>query len=256
MVLHTFLCNLRPGAGWANCESYTFSEKNSAVFRHFFFLNFVRNGEIWKLKQKVFHPYHRKSSLLLIPFFMEIGYSVKNFRVFGEQGARLSIRPITILTGCNSSGKSSLVKSMLLLRNFFLQGEKDKRLNGRFCPQDYSLDFSLSGLKLGSFETSHNRNSPTDSPIEISYVSSVKGAMQQFKVSLCFSQRVEDEPNKGYLDSITISTEESGEEIMKLSVRDDGFHMDRLDFNSQVLLGFLRFCAYSKHSVIYKSSCL
>ena len=34
-------------------------------------------------------------------------YTIKNFRVFDEKGATLSIKPITILTGCNSSGKSS-----------------------------------------------------------------------------------------------------------------------------------------------------
>ena len=46
---------------------------------------------------------------------MNIHYKLKNFRVFGEKGAEIDIAPITILTGCNSSGKSSITKSLLLL---------------------------------------------------------------------------------------------------------------------------------------------
>ena len=42
-------------------------------------------------------------------------FSLKNFRSFGEEGADFELAPITVLTGCNSAGKSSLVKALLLL---------------------------------------------------------------------------------------------------------------------------------------------
>ncbi|MCR4826336.1 MAG: hypothetical protein K5882_05220 [Bacteroidales bacterium] len=42
-------------------------------------------------------------------------YTVKNFKIFDEKGVTFDIAPITMLTGCNSSGKSSLVKSMTVL---------------------------------------------------------------------------------------------------------------------------------------------
>lgn len=42
-------------------------------------------------------------------------YMVKNFKIFDEKGVTFDIAPITMLTGCNSSGKSSLVKSMTVL---------------------------------------------------------------------------------------------------------------------------------------------
>lgn len=42
-------------------------------------------------------------------------FSLKNFRSFGEEGADFELAPITILTGCNSSGKSSLVKALILM---------------------------------------------------------------------------------------------------------------------------------------------
>lgn len=49
---------------------------------------------------------------------MHTKYSIKNFRTFNNQGTDIDIRPITILTGCNSSGKSSITKSILLLNEF------------------------------------------------------------------------------------------------------------------------------------------
>ena len=42
-------------------------------------------------------------------------FSLRNFRSFGEDGADFELAPITVLTGCNSAGKSSLVKALLLL---------------------------------------------------------------------------------------------------------------------------------------------
>ena len=52
-------------------------------------------------------------------------YTIKNFRVFDKDGVTLDMRPMTILTGCNSSGKSSIVKSMVLLDSFFNSLRKD-----------------------------------------------------------------------------------------------------------------------------------
>ena len=33
-------------------------------------------------------------------------FSIKNFRSFGNDGADFELAPITVLTGCNSAGKS------------------------------------------------------------------------------------------------------------------------------------------------------
>lgn len=42
---------------------------------------------------------------------MYTDYTVKNFRIFDEEGATIPLRPVTLLTGCNNTGKSSIVKS-------------------------------------------------------------------------------------------------------------------------------------------------
>ena len=59
---------------------------------------------------------------------MKYQYKVKNFRVFDEDGVKLDMAPITILTGCNSSGKSSFVKSMLLVNSVLKRLSSDSQL--------------------------------------------------------------------------------------------------------------------------------
>lgn len=51
---------------------------------------------------------------------MNTQFTLKNFRVFdNKQGETFDLASITILTGCNSSGKSSVVKALMLLKDFF-----------------------------------------------------------------------------------------------------------------------------------------
>ena len=53
--------------------------------------------------------------------YMNTNFTIKNFRVFDENGVTIDIKPMTILTGCNSSGKSSIVKAAFLLNDFMKQ---------------------------------------------------------------------------------------------------------------------------------------
>ena len=59
---------------------------------------------------------------------MKYQYKIKNFRIFDEDGVKLDMAPITILTGCNSSGKSSFVKSMLLVNKVLNKLSQDGKL--------------------------------------------------------------------------------------------------------------------------------
>ena len=43
---------------------------------------------------------------------------IQNFRIFDQEGSTFDLAPLTFLTGCNSSGKSSMTKALLLLYNF------------------------------------------------------------------------------------------------------------------------------------------
>ncbi len=72
-----------------------------------------------------------------------IGFTINNFRVFGEE-TKFDLAPLTILTGTNSSGKSSFTKALRLLTESY-------KANG-LC----ELELMNEDLKLGGFEALKN----------------------------------------------------------------------------------------------------
>ncbi len=91
-------------------------------------------------------------------------YTIKNFRVFDEQGATFEMAPVTILTGCNSSGKSSVTKSLMLLKSSMrkIKEEIQKGTFGGFNGTGFAscdVDFTRGNHKLGSFDHVLNWNS-------------------------------------------------------------------------------------------------
>jgi predicted ATPase len=87
-------------------------------------------------------------------------FGVGNFRAF-KNLYNFKLAPITVLTGTNSSGKSSLTKAMLLFRNSF------RSYNG--LPNLDELNF-ISDLQIGNFETAVNDlNSERDIIIELPF---------------------------------------------------------------------------------------
>ena len=70
---------------------------------------------------------------------MILDYRLKNFRVFGDYDDIIDIAPITILTGCNNSGKSSIVKSLCLLNDFCKQLKGDLEEGRKLRLQNYKF---------------------------------------------------------------------------------------------------------------------
>lgn len=84
-------------------------------------------------------------------------YMLKNFRVFGSSGAEFEIAPITIITGSNSSGKSSVIKSLMLLNDLF------SRVKGNNLNFDkYILEFISGKHNLGTYESAISRFADTN----------------------------------------------------------------------------------------------
>lgn len=136
-------------------------------------------------------------------------YTIKNFRVFDEKGATLSIKPITILTGCNSSGKSSIVKSMVLL-DTYIKGlrERFKAFNDLNLLTQ-KLDFTKeSTSSLGNFKRVIHKGSDSN---EIMFEYEVHSLLlgEEVKVELCFSTNEKDALNDGFLKKITIKNHDN-----------------------------------------------
>lgn len=131
---------------------------------------------------------------------MKTNYNIKNFRVFGEDGAEARIAPFTILTGCNSSGKSSIAKSILLLDTFLQKVKAASDNKSALQLVNYTMDFNGYPLNLlGRFDKVVNSSSTTGE-IEFSYT--VENGLC---VQLTFVSNDADILNRGYLKRVTIS---------------------------------------------------
>lgn len=138
---------------------------------------------------------------------MKSKLNIKNFRVFDDKGVIFEMNPITILTGSNSSGKSTALKAVFLL-NSFLSQIKNARENRNPIELDkYMLDFTTyPNNLLGRFDKVVHDGSESRS---VTFGYSVYSLMlsKDVNVQLVFSADENDELNNAYLDSITMSTD-------------------------------------------------
>lgn len=138
---------------------------------------------------------------------MNTKFTIKNLRVFDESGATLQLKPLTILTGCNSSGKSTIARAALLLNSFLSQVKKDLDSGESINLCDYKIDFTNYPNNL--FGTYDNAIHDGSSSHEITLGYSVYSRMlsKDVDVQLVFSTIENDELKNAYLRSITMSTE-------------------------------------------------
>lgn len=129
---------------------------------------------------------------------MKYQFKVNNFRVFDEDGVTLDMAPITILTGCNSSGKSSFVKSMLLVNSVLKElSSKGKLRTG------IKMDFTEKPNNLlGTFDNVIHRGSESKS-ITIEYTVLSLLLNEEVVISMTFNR--DCKLNSGVLNKITIS---------------------------------------------------
>lgn len=121
-------------------------------------------------------------------------FSIKNFRSFGEDGADFELAPITVLTGCNSAGKSSLVKALMLLSEMRQQPDR------LYVP---SLNLYKREYGLGSYDKIIHKED-TSHRIEISY-KVWSNLLQDFvNVKRTFGTHKNDVLNDGHLRDLTI----------------------------------------------------
>lgn len=153
---------------------------------------------------------------------MRTTFKLKNFRLFENEGARIDIHPITIITGSNSSGKSSIVKAICILSDFLKQGIRHHRLDGIFKLQDCKFNFNIENMKLGGFENVLNINSK-ENTFELQYTVSPKHLyFREFLVKLQFSIDKDSVMHNARLSGITINLNNNDSTcIMKCLISED-----------------------------------
>lgn len=170
-------------------------------------------------------------------------FSLKNFRSFGSDGADFELAPITVLTGCNSAGKSSLVKALLLLSKQNNEAGKE--------PKQY-LQISSRELKLGRFDKVIHKNSEEDC-IKFSY-KIWSDYMQDFVVvNRIFVKNDFDMLNNGKLKELTIEKVDGKMIYRYFPEYIDHNLFPKEIFPEHILDNFLRFskvCEYVKSKQI------
>ena len=135
---------------------------------------------------------------------METKYTVKNFRKFDNEGASVKFSPITILTGANSSGKSSIVKSLVLFERYLKLVTENFKKGNTFSPSQYTLNFSDSSLSLGRFDKVFNNASKQGDKMSFEYSVKSKLLGEEVVVEYSFLSNPKDKLDNGRLSDLII----------------------------------------------------
>lgn len=172
-------------------------------------------------------------------------FKVSNFRLFGSEGAEVEFKPLTVLTGPNSAGKSSYIKALILFSKYLQGLLNEHKRDGGYDPMKHYLNFSGSELQLGGFSSVINRAARPGETMSFSLnVFPSVSCYGNYIVTYAFQaeQQSKDNLDRGALKDIFISRGE--ESILHASVDKDGkLFVDYL--HSNILLSdFIAFCKH------------
>lgn len=129
--------------------------------------------------------------------------SFKNFRNSGDITTRIELKAISILTGCNSAGKSSAAKALLLLSSY-INKVKDNEYNLIDTPLDLSKT-----VKLGTFDNVLNIHSRKKGIDTFTLGYSINSFFHNGEIGydFTFGRKEGDYLGNGWLKSMTISVD-------------------------------------------------
>ena len=148
---------------------------------------------------------------------MENRFTIKNFRVFDEEGATFNFKPITLLTGTNGSGKSSLTKAVVLMHSIIEKISQNHPLypHKSVEPGSGTLDLIDSNLTLGDYQSVLNDKSQTKRIVFSTSATSPLAPDLDFEVSYLFDHSDEISGN-GKVAEIDIIC--AGQQLARIKV--------------------------------------
>jgi hypothetical protein len=168
-------------------------------------------------------------------YFMLTAFRVGNFKAFGSTSQEIPLKPITLVFGPNSSGKSTLIHALLLAHEADRLGKLDV----------FRTEIGGDSVDLGGFrQYVHRRNAASRvewaAELDTSFLTGRIGELlapaKVVRVSLTFGIQLEDqgEPVRGAkprVDSYAVETDEKP--LLRASRRSDGtLRLDRLDYEN------------------------
>ena len=171
-------------------------------------------------------------------------FKISNFRLINNHGVNIAFKPITVLTGANSSGKSSYVKALVLFRDFLDGILNEYNRNGGFNPSNHDLKFTNPDLQLGGFSNTLNRSASAEDLMSFSLTVQSFVSVEPFEVTYSFeAQDNRQELDYGILKEITVSHKEK--DILHATRLDNGqMNVDYLNCSNLMSDDFLYYCLY------------
>lgn len=164
---------------------------------------------------------------------------ITNFRVFNENGVQFKIAPITVLTGCNSSGKSSVIKSMMLFENFlngyindYIKYTNDYIVKEKHSKVAYTLDLNEGEHNLARFNKTLNKYSNSDE-MTFSWSKHSIFANKEIDVEFVFKKNEKNVLGNGLLHTVSLKCE--GNSIYTIH-----YDVDKGEISSSIDLIFLK----------------
>lgn len=147
---------------------------------------------------------------------------LKNFRIIGEEGAVVSFSPVTIFTGCNSAGKSTVAKALVLLDSYL----SAIRAND-FNLIDTSLDFSKVG-KLGTFDSVLNVKSKENGVEEIvlGYEWESPVFVENTQAYFTFIKKEDDQLCNGWLKELSIAIDSPEFKLFSIKIHNGKYKIE------------------------------
>lgn len=148
---------------------------------------------------------------------------IRNFRIFGDEGSLIKLSPITFLTGCNSAGKSSLAKAVLLL-DAYLSSVRANDYNLIDTPLDFTKV-----VKLGNFDAVLNKESKAKGVEEIvlGYAWDATSFVGEMQAYFTFGKKDSDMLNLGWLKKLSICVD--SKELLTIEILNGEYHFQITD---------------------------
>lgn len=143
----------------------------------------------------------------------------KNFRNSGTEITRINLRSVSLFTGCNSAGKSSAAKALILL-NSYLQDVKNNNNNLIDTPLDFSTI-----VKLGSFDHVLNKQAKENGATSIMLGFSIESFFNvgEIEYQFYFVKKDGDFLENGWLESLAVYVNNAP--LFTIKIVDNNYHI-------------------------------
>lgn len=139
---------------------------------------------------------------------MIANYSISNFKVFSESN-KLKFAPITLIYGPNSSGKSSIIQSLLVLKKSLLNGQVNTPLKSN---NEY--------FQLGSYTSVVNNHDKTK---DINFEINTENSSFKFVYGLIENNNIKS----SFLKNVNLKDNKKREYNFECKIDDKNFGFDR-----------------------------